>query len=78
MTPRDQRKPQLYEQARHMIRETELALLVGLRHPERATRIPTIEVGTGAFDSGFADRFWSEVLDLDKPRTARHMSWSAS
>ena len=78
MTRRGKRKPQLYEAARRMIRETELALLVGLRHPERATWIPTIEVGTGEFDSGFADRFWNDVLHLDKPRTVRHMSWSVS
>lgn len=78
MTPRGKGQPLLYEQARRMIRETELALLVGLRHPKHATRIPTIEVGTGAFDSRFADRFWNEVLELDRPHVARHMSWSVS
>ena len=48
-----------------LIRETEVALLYALRFPDRATRIPTIEVGRGAFRRQFADRFWSQTLDLE-------------
>ncbi len=50
---------------RRMIAETELALLVGLRFPDRSPRIPTMEVGTGRFHPDFAAQFWSETLGID-------------
>jgi len=53
-----------------MIRETELALLIGLRFPKRMPRIPTMEVGKGTFDPGFAERFWEQALELDRRRLA--------
>lgn len=49
---------------RRMIHETELALLYGLRFPERHPHIPAIEVGAGRFDRRFAERFWQETLGL--------------
>ena len=51
---------------RRMIRETEAALLYGLRFPDRSPRIPRVEVGMGAFDPSFADRFWAQTLGLDE------------
>ena len=51
---------------RRLIKETEIALLYGLRFPERMTRIPTVEVGHGCFDPAFAAHFWSETLGLDE------------
>ena len=50
---------------RKLIRETESALLSGLLHPERTTRIPTVMVGTGRFDSRWAARWWNSVLELE-------------
>ena len=50
---------------KRMIAETELALLYGIRFPERITRIPTMEVGTGRFHPEFAARFWAQTLDID-------------
>ncbi|MBU0718435.1 MAG: hypothetical protein KJ749_09320 [Planctomycetes bacterium] len=47
-----------------MIRETEIALLVGFVYPDRARRIPTVEVGHGTFHPSFATRFWQETLEL--------------
>jgi hypothetical protein len=47
---------------RRMIFETEIGLLVGLRFPERARRIPTLRVGTGSFDPRYARAFWEETL----------------
>lgn len=48
-----------------MIRETEIALAIGLRFPDRAIRIPTMEVGCGSFRPMYADRFWAEVLETE-------------
>ena len=50
---------------RRIIHETEVALLYGLRFPDRAPRIPRVEVGRGAFDPAFAARFWAQTLGLD-------------
>lgn len=50
---------------RKVIRETESALLAGLLYPERAPRIPRVEVGTAIFDAGWARRWWNNVLELD-------------
>ena len=50
---------------RRMIGETELALMIGLRFPDRVRRIPTMEVGTGRFHPRFARQFWSETLGVD-------------
>jgi len=47
---------------RRMIVETEIGLLIGLRFPERARRIPVIEVGSGSFHPRFARAFWEETL----------------
>ena len=45
-----------------MIRETELFLEEGLRHPERYMIIPAMPVGTGRFPRGWANEFWSRIL----------------
>jgi hypothetical protein len=45
-----------------MLRETEVFLEEGLRHPEQYRRIPAIPVGNGRFPRGFADAFWSQLL----------------
>ena len=50
---------------RRIIHETEVALLYGLRFPDRAPRIPRVEAGRGAFAPGFAARFWAQTLGLD-------------
>ena len=62
---------------RRMIAETELALLYGLRFPERIPRIPTIEVGVGSFQPDFAAQYWSEALgiDFDDHRVVHRWSW---
>lgn len=51
---------------KRLIRETEIALVVGLTHPERYKRIPVIEVGKGCFDRRFAARYWQETLGLPR------------
>ena len=51
---------------RRMVHETEAALLYGLTFPDRAPRIPTVQVGCGTFQPAFAARWWGEVLDLDE------------
>ncbi len=57
-------KDQLYDRIRRrMIRETEIALCVGFLYPDRAIRIPTLEVGGGEFHPDFAAQFWSELFD---------------
>ncbi len=57
-------KDQVYDRVRRrMIRETEIALCVGFLYPDRAIRIPTLEIGRGAFHPDYAARFWSELLD---------------
>jgi len=53
-----------------MLRETELALLVGLESPHQAVRIPTIEVGKGRFHPLFAARFWEQALGLEPDESA--------
>ncbi len=50
---------------KRMIAETELALLIGLRFPERMPRIPTVEAGKETFPAEFAARFWAEALGID-------------
>ena len=50
---------------RRMIRETEIALLVGFVYPDRARRIPTVEVGHDTFEPSFATQFWREALELN-------------
>ena len=62
-----QAKYESYDALRkNMIAETELALLYGLRFPERMRRIPRIEVGGGSFQPAMATHFWAEVLGIDK------------
>ncbi len=57
-------KDQVYDRIRRrMIRDTEIALSVGFLYPDRAIRIPTLEVGCGEFHPDYAARFWSELLD---------------
>ncbi len=51
---------------RRIIRETEAALYYGLQFPERAVRIPTVEVGKGRFDPAFSARFWDETLGIEE------------
>jgi len=53
---------------RRMIHETEIALLYGMRFPDRMIRIPTIEVGRGEFHPEFAAQFWNHVLDDGRRR----------
>jgi hypothetical protein len=55
---------------RRMIAETELALVYGLRFPERVPRIPSIEVGVGSFRPDYAAQFWSGALGLDADELA--------
>ena len=50
---------------RRLVRETEAALLYGLRFPDRVERIPTVEVGRSRFDPAFAARWWTETLGTD-------------
>jgi len=56
---------------RRLIRETEIALTLGLLYPEHGQRIPTIEVGKGAFHPDLVARFWNRVLGLDATAPAR-------
>ena len=57
-------KDQVYDRIRRrMIRETEIALYVGFLYPDRAIRIPTLEMGRGEFRPNYAAWFWSELLD---------------
>ncbi len=51
---------------RRLIKETEIALMYGLRFPERMTRIPTVEVGHGCFDPAFAAHWWAQTLGLEE------------
>jgi hypothetical protein len=48
-----------------IIHETEAALLYGLQFPERAVRIPTVEVGKMSFNRVFAARFWADTLGIE-------------
>ena len=53
-----------------IIHETEAALYYGLSFPDRAVRIPTVEVGKGRFDPVFAANFWGETLGIDNAEPA--------
>ena len=58
------RKLESWEALRaRMLRETEAFLELALRDPSRQMRIPAIPVGRGGFRRGFADLFWSQVLE---------------
>lgn len=66
------KKHESYEQMRkRMIAETELALLYGVRFPERLTRIPTLIAGTGSFQRSATVRFWAEALGMKESEVAR-------
>ena len=59
------KKHESYEEMRRrMIGETELALLYGLRFPERTTRIPTLISGTGSFHRSVTVRYWAHALGM--------------
>ena len=65
------RKPRFKKDAfaalrRRLIRETEIALAIGFRFPEKMPRIPTIEVGKGSFHPTFSEDFWKNALDIDE------------
>ena len=67
-----------------IIHETEAALLYGLHFPDRAIRIPTVEIGKRRFDRVFAANFWRRTLGiegteqaaLDRPEYRRSTSLS--
>lgn len=48
------------------IRETEVFLESSMRSPHTIPRIPAIQVGLGRFTRQFAERFWTNALDLGK------------
>ena len=52
---------------RRLVRETEAALLYGLRFPDRVERIPTVEVGRGRFHPAFAERWWAQTFGVEAP-----------
>lgn len=52
---------------RKMIRETEVALLYGLRFPDRVPRIPAVPVSEAHFSREYASRFWGDLLGLAYP-----------
>lgn len=56
---------------KRLIAETELALLIGLRFPDRMKRIPTMGAGPGRFHPDFAAGFWREALGVDPETFAR-------
>ena len=65
------KKHESYEEMRQrMIAETELALLYGLRFPERASRIPTLIAGTGSFERSVTVRFWAKALGMEEAEVA--------
>ena len=45
-----------------LIRETEVALYIGLYLPGRLSRIPTVAVGKDTFDTDFASAYWNHLL----------------
>ena len=49
------------------IRETEVALFIGLRFPELFERIPVVEVERGEFSRRFAHEYWCDVLGVGYP-----------
>jgi hypothetical protein len=53
-----------------IIHETEVALLYGFLFPDRAVRIPTVEVGQSSFDPAFAAHFWGRTLGIDETELA--------
>jgi len=55
------------ELRRKIMRETEAALLIGLRFPHMFHRIPTVEVGAAEFSREFASEYWESVLGLGYP-----------
>ncbi len=55
------------ELRRRIMRETEAALLIGLRFPHTFHRIPTVEVGTAEFSREFASEYWESLLGLSYP-----------
>ena len=60
------RRRESLDVVRHqIIHETEAALLYGLHFPDRAIRIPTVEVGKRRFDRVFAANFWSRTLGIE-------------
>ena len=67
------RQHESYDQMRkRLVHETEVALLYGLRFPQRMPRIPTMEVSQGRFEPGFAQRSWELALDL---RDSEEFAW---
>ena len=65
------RRRESLDVVRHrIIHETEAALLYGLHFPDRAIRIPTVEVGKSRFDRAFAARFWAETLGIEDTEQA--------
>ncbi len=63
ITPRFRHDP-LDLLRRRLVRETEAALLYGLRFPDRVERIPTVEAGRSRFHPAFAARWWAQTLSL--------------
>lgn len=59
---RKQRDETWEETRARIIGETEAFLNEALRYPELATRIPTIQAGTGHFPRSLARAFWDRVL----------------
>lgn len=58
---------------RRMIRETELALLVGLTS-NKQPRIPTIVVGKGSFPRSVSESFWEQLLEVSDVERERLMA----
>lgn len=57
------KRTETYEELRaRLVEETSAYLTECLRHPEYATRIPTIQAGSGRFPPSFAAAFWSDLL----------------
>ena len=55
---------------KRLVRETEVALLYGLRFPKRQPRIPMMEIGKGVWHPDFAEQFWMEALQIkDRDRS---------
>ena len=47
---------------RHMIAQTQAFINDALTHPELATVIPTVPVGSGCFPKSWSRYFWHRVL----------------
>ena len=58
------------EMRRRMIAETELALLYGLRFPERSDRIPTLISGTASFHRSMTVQYWAKALGMEEAEVA--------